>query len=97
MIDDAVAFLRDVRDRPVWQNLPDGVRSFFRSPAPQTPEPLADIVVQISENLMPYAMGNVHPRFWAWYMGSSNYTGAMGDSSRRSRVRTSAAAITPAH
>ena len=59
--------------------MPDGVRSFFSSPAPQKPEPLADIVLQISENLMPYAMGNVHPRFWAWYMGSSNYTGAMGD------------------
>jgi aromatic-L-amino-acid decarboxylase len=24
-------------------------------------------------------MGNIHPRFWMWYMGSSNFTGAMGD------------------
>jgi glutamate/tyrosine decarboxylase-like PLP-dependent enzyme len=24
-------------------------------------------------------MGNIHPRFWAWYMGSSNFTGALGD------------------
>ena len=28
---------------------------------------------------MPYPMGNVHPRFWSWYMGSSNFTGALGD------------------
>ena len=28
---------------------------------------------------MPYPMGNIHPRFWAWYMGSSNFTGALGD------------------
>ncbi len=28
---------------------------------------------------MAYPMGNVHPRFWAWYMGSSNFTGALGD------------------
>jgi glutamate/tyrosine decarboxylase-like PLP-dependent enzyme len=28
---------------------------------------------------MPYPMGNVHPRFWAWYMGSSNFTGALAD------------------
>ena len=28
---------------------------------------------------MSYPMGNVHPRFWAWYMGSSNFTGAVGD------------------
>ncbi|MCB0109629.1 MAG: hypothetical protein KDE53_27090, partial [Caldilineaceae bacterium] len=30
-------------------------------------------------DLMPYPMGNIHPRFWMWYMGSSNFTGAMGD------------------
>jgi glutamate/tyrosine decarboxylase-like PLP-dependent enzyme len=24
-------------------------------------------------------MGNTHPRFWAWYMGSSNFTGALAD------------------
>ena len=24
-------------------------------------------------------MGNIHPRFWAWYMGSSNFTGALAD------------------
>ena len=28
---------------------------------------------------MPYPMGNIHPRFWAWYMGSSNFTGALAD------------------
>ena len=79
MIDDAVAYLRDVRNRPVWRSMPDSVRSFFSTPAPDESEPLADVYRQISENLMPYAKGNIHPRFWAWYMGSSNYTGAMGD------------------
>jgi aromatic-L-amino-acid/L-tryptophan decarboxylase len=24
-------------------------------------------------------MGNIHPRFWGWYMGSGNFTGALGD------------------
>jgi glutamate/tyrosine decarboxylase-like PLP-dependent enzyme len=24
-------------------------------------------------------MGNIHPRFWSWYMGASNFTGALGD------------------
>jgi glutamate/tyrosine decarboxylase-like PLP-dependent enzyme len=28
---------------------------------------------------MPYPMGNIHPRFWSWYMGSSNLTGALTD------------------
>jgi glutamate/tyrosine decarboxylase-like PLP-dependent enzyme len=24
-------------------------------------------------------MGNIHPRFWSWYMGAGNFTGALGD------------------
>ena len=28
---------------------------------------------------MPFPMGNIHPRFWSWYMGASNVTGALGD------------------
>jgi aromatic-L-amino-acid/L-tryptophan decarboxylase len=29
--------------------------------------------------MLPYAMGNIHPRFWGWYMGLGNFTGALGD------------------
>src|SRR3546814_20558228 len=29
--------------------------------------------------MLPYPMGNIHPRFWMWYMGSSNFTGALAD------------------
>jgi aromatic-L-amino-acid decarboxylase len=28
---------------------------------------------------MPYPLGNVHPRFWMWYMGSGSFTGALAD------------------
>lgn len=28
---------------------------------------------------MPYPMGNTHPRFWAWYMGSGSFIGALAD------------------
>jgi aromatic-L-amino-acid/L-tryptophan decarboxylase len=79
IVEDAVAYLRDVRDRPVWQQMPAGVRSRFSTPLPRTPEPLGDIYQTITEIVMPYPMGNIHPRFWSWYMGSSNFTGALGD------------------
>ena len=79
IVDDAVEFLRHVRDRPVWRDMPVDVRSFFTAALPRVPEPLADVYREVSENLMPYPMGNIHPRFWSWYMGSSNYTGAIGD------------------
>ena len=79
ILDDAVAYLRDVRDRPVWKEMPPEVRAFFDAPLPRKPELLAEVYREVAETVMAYPMGNVHPRFWAWYMGSSNFTGAIGD------------------
>jgi aromatic-L-amino-acid decarboxylase len=79
MIDDSVAHLRDVRDRPVWQEMPPQVRAGFDRPLPRGPAPLGDVYRHVRENLMPYPMGNIHPRFWSWYMGSGNFTGALAD------------------
>ncbi|MER9391347.1 MULTISPECIES: aspartate aminotransferase family protein [unclassified Mesorhizobium] len=79
IVDDAVAYLRDVRQRPVWQEMPGDVRDFFTASLPQSPTPLADIYGDVVDKVMPYPMGNIHPRFWSWYMGSSNFTGAIGD------------------
>lgn len=79
IVDDAVGHLRDVRDRPVWQDLPADVKDFFAAPLPRSPAPLAEIYRDVAEKVMSYPMGNIHPRFWAWYMGSSNFTGALGD------------------
>jgi aromatic-L-amino-acid/L-tryptophan decarboxylase len=76
---DAVGYLQDVRDRPVWQNMPADVQAFFTTPLPRAPGTLADVYREVVEKVMPYPMGNVHPRFWSWYMGSSNLTGALGD------------------
>ena len=79
IVDDAVAYLRDVRQRPVWQEMPGDVRDFFTASLPQSPTPLAEIYGDVVDKVMPYPMGNIHPRFWSWYMGSSNFTGALGD------------------
>lgn len=79
IIDDALNHLRDVRDRPVWQAMPAEVRAAFDATLPRTPTPLDQVYRDVVRNLMPYPMGNIHPRFWSWYMGSGNFTGALGD------------------
>ncbi|MDX8502306.1 aspartate aminotransferase family protein [Mesorhizobium sp. VK4C] len=79
IIDDAVGYLRDVRDRPVWREMPAEVRRFFNAPMPREPAPIADVYGDVARNVMAYPMGNIHPRFWSWYMGCSNFTGALGD------------------
>ncbi|MER8497625.1 aspartate aminotransferase family protein [Mesorhizobium sp. M1312] len=79
IVDDAVDYLRDVRERPVWQDMPEEVKAFFAAPLPRSPQPLAQVYGEVVEKVMAYPMGNIHPRFWSWYMGSSNFTGALGD------------------
>ena len=82
-VDAAVDYLRDVRERPAWRAMPADVRAAFEAPAPRGPTPLSEVYREVAEPVMPYPMGNIHPRFWAWYMGSSNFTGALGDFSGR--------------
>jgi glutamate/tyrosine decarboxylase-like PLP-dependent enzyme len=79
MVDEAVDYLRDVRRRPVWQEMPPEVRARYREGVPEEGQPLHEVCARISAEMLPYPMGNIHPRFWMWYMGSSNFTGAMGD------------------
>ncbi len=79
MVEDAVEHVAGVRERPVWQPLPERVRAHFQTPAPVDPTPLDEVYADLRENLFPYSMGNIHPRFWGWYMGSGSFTGALGD------------------
>lgn len=78
-LDQAVAHLRDLRKRPPWQEMPEDVRAFFEGPLPRDPQPLEAVLRSVEEMVMAYPMGNGHPRFWAWYMGSGNLTGALAD------------------
>lgn len=78
-VEDAIVYLRDVRERPAWREMPASVRERFLEPMPSEPQPLAEVLRTVSRDVMSYPMGNVHPRFWAWYMGSSNMTGALAD------------------
>lgn len=79
MVDDALDRVRGLRDRPVWQPMPDALRASFTGPVPLTPTPLDTVYADVMDKLYPHAMGNSHPRFWAWYMGAGCITGALAD------------------
>ena len=42
-VDDAIAYLRDIRDRPVWQYMPCEVRRTFETHLPRSPTPLSKV------------------------------------------------------
>ena len=78
MVDDAVDWLATVRERPAWQPVPPEVASSFREPLPREGTDAEAVYDDFVERILPYPMGNVHPRFWAWYMGSGSFMAALG-------------------
>jgi glutamate/tyrosine decarboxylase-like PLP-dependent enzyme len=78
-VDDALDYLAGVRDRPVWQPTPEAVVAKFHAPLPREPQGAEQAYADFREWVMPYQMGNTHPRFWSWYMGGGTVFGAIGD------------------
>ena len=79
MVDDMVDYLKTVRERPVWQHLPEHVKAYFSSPVPQQPQPPQEIYEEFVEKVLPYPMGNIHPRFWGWVLGTGTVMGAFAE------------------
>ncbi len=78
-LDDAVDYLRDVRERPVWRPVPQEVKARLSSPLPSEPSSFEDVYREFSLDVMPYATGNIHPRFWGWVHGTGSPSGALAD------------------
>lgn len=79
MVDDAITYLETVGKRPVWKPVPDDVASRFDGPAPKEPAGADAVYQEFLETVFPYPMGNIHPRFWAWYMGNGTVFGALAE------------------
>lgn len=79
IVDDAMTYLETVRERPVWQPVPEEVAIRFDEQAPHGPTEADAVYQEFVENILPYPMGNIHPRFWAWYMGNGTVFGALGE------------------
>ncbi len=79
MVDDAVNYVEAVGERPVWQPVPEDIRNKFKSPIPNEPSTADDVYNEFLETIFPYPMGNIHPRFWGWYMGSGTLFAALAE------------------
>jgi len=79
MLDDLFEHMRTSRDRPVWRPMPDKVRSAFRAPLPHEGRPAEAVYQSFLEDILPYNMGNDHPRFWGWVMGNGTPLGMLAD------------------
>jgi glutamate/tyrosine decarboxylase-like PLP-dependent enzyme len=78
-LDHCIDFIASVRDRPVWQPVPGEVLANLRGPVPYQPTALPMLVEEIRDQIMPYATGNVHPRFFGWVHGAGTMAGILGE------------------
>ena len=78
-LDDALDSLEDVRQRPAWRIYPEAVRRRLEEPVPRRPQPLEEVYREFSERVMPYPLGNCHPRFWGWVNGTGTPLAVMAE------------------
>ncbi|MHB1033425.1 MAG: pyridoxal phosphate-dependent decarboxylase family protein [Pirellulales bacterium] len=79
MLDDMFDSISTVRDRPVWQPMPEAVKQRLRTPVPLEPTDARKVYEEFKQAILPYPTGNTHPRFWGWVMGSGTPVGMLAD------------------
>src|SRR5580693_6238621 len=79
MLDDIVDYIENIRERPVWQPIPDEVRTRFRGELPCAPSDLAGVHDEFMRYILPFATGNVHPGFMGWVHGGGTPVGMLAD------------------
>ena len=79
MLDDILDYTKNIRDRPVWQPIPDDVRARFRSALPLHPASLSEVHREFMNYVLPYAAGNVHPGFMGWVHGGGTPVGMLAE------------------
>lgn len=60
-------YLGGLPERPVWQPMPKDAREHLLTlPLPEQGRPLDALLDDVAADVMPYPMGNGHPRFFGW-------------------------------
>jgi aromatic-L-amino-acid/L-tryptophan decarboxylase len=78
-LDDAMDYMESLRERPAWEHAPAEVKARFDGPLPAGPQPVEDIYHEYVEYVLPYQLGNSHPRFWGWVLGSGTPMGVIAE------------------
>jgi glutamate/tyrosine decarboxylase-like PLP-dependent enzyme len=79
MFDEMIEHLKNIRQQPVWRQVPNEVKDKFRIPIPIEPQDRKQIYREFKENILPYPLGNIHPRFWGWVVGTGTPFGVLAE------------------
>lgn len=78
-LDAALDHVEGIRNRAVWQPVPDSVKARIAAPAPWSGQGLDRTIGEARELILPYTVGNTHPRFFGWVHGSGTAGGIVAE------------------
>lgn len=79
LVDEVVALHRGIGDGPVWRPVPAGARDALSGPLPAAGAPLDETMEAFRRHVLPYRLGNIHPRGWGWVNGTGSTLGAYAE------------------
>jgi aromatic-L-amino-acid decarboxylase len=79
MLDDMLDHIQHIREKPVWQPMPQDKREAFRAPLPHEPQAIDTIHAEFLSSILPYGSGNLHPRFMGWVQGAGTVPGMLAE------------------
>jgi aromatic-L-amino-acid/L-tryptophan decarboxylase len=79
MMDDMVDYVQTLREKPVWQPVPQEIKNEFKAPLPVSGQSEIEVYEEFKQTILPYPLGNSHPRFWGWVMGGGTPLGMLSE------------------
>src|SRR6202789_1445416 len=79
MLDDMVNYIENIRERPVWQPIPDAARAQFRGGVPHLPTDIGTVHNEFMQDILTFAAGNVPPGFMGWVHGGGTPVGMLAE------------------
>lgn len=79
MLDDMLAYLASLPERPAWRDVPHDVRAALDEAVPLDGMGADAAYAQFAQHVLPYPNGNLHPRFFGWVQGNGTPLGMMSD------------------
>ncbi len=77
MLDDMLDYTEGLNSNPVWQAMPAELQTTLRQPLAE--KTLIEAHADFMQNILPYAVGNTHPRFMGWVHGGGTPIGMLAE------------------
>lgn len=79
MLDEMIHHIQESSNRKAWQPIPAEAKRELETSIPETGRSLETVYQSFKDNVLPYSLGNTHPRFWGWVCGGGSASGMMAE------------------